>query len=249
MEAAQLKQRFEAAGQGHVFASWDRLSEQERAALLNDALSVPVEELKSLYGSASNRRERERGFVGFFFCTPFTWDDADKLTESKDAIAPWKDVHRLDASTRAQHWASGLEQIRLGRVAALLMAGGQGTRLGSDQPKGMYNVGLQSAKTLFQLQAERLLRLRELAGGPAVPPIPWLIMTSEATDASTEAFFNQHNFFGLERSSVRFFEQGLYPSILGILPPTLRAADGSCSCREWHYCHEVLTPHRAVAQR
>jgi UDP-N-acetylglucosamine/UDP-N-acetylgalactosamine diphosphorylase len=96
------------------------------------------------------------------------------------------------------------------------MAGGQGTRLGSLDPKGLFNVGLPSGKSLFQLQAERLQRLQHMAaaGGATVPPIPWFVMTSEATDARTEAFFKQHNYFGLERESVRFFEQGLYPALL-----------------------------------
>lgn len=111
----------------------------------------------------------------------------------------------------------GLEEISRGRVAAILMAGGQGTRLGSKDPKGMFNVGLPSGKSLFQLQAERLLRLQQLAGassGTPVPAIPWYVMTSEATDARTEQFFEEHNFFGLARDSVRFFEQGMYPALL-----------------------------------
>lgn len=91
-----------------------------------------------------------------------------------------------------------------GQVAAFLVAGGQGSRLGFDGPKGMFDIGLPSHKSLFQIQAERLQNLAARVGHP----IPWCIMTSPLNHEDTVHFFEEHHFFGMDRSNVRFFEQG-----------------------------------------
>jgi len=94
------------------------------------------------------------------------------------------------------------------------MAGGQGTRLGSSAPKGCFDIGLPSSKTLFQYQAERIRRLEEVArkevGGEQgeKATITWFVMTSGPTRVETEAFFREKNFFGLQEKDVVFFEQG-----------------------------------------
>jgi UDP-N-acetylglucosamine/UDP-N-acetylgalactosamine diphosphorylase len=121
-------------------------------------------------------------------------------------------------------------------VAALLLAGGQGTRLGVSHPKGMFDVGLPSNKTLFQLQGERLRRLCHLAHeltGTACS-IPWYIMTSEQTKEHTAAFFADHNYFGLEPADVFIFEQKTLPCftpdgriILQLPHQVARAPDGN----------------------
>ncbi len=91
-----------------------------------------------------------------------------------------------------------------GQVAAFLVAGGQGSRLGFEGPKGMFDIGLPSHKSLFQLQAERLQNLAAQVGHA----IPWCIMTSPLNHEATVNFFTENNFFGMDRNNIRFFEQG-----------------------------------------
>jgi UDP-N-acetylglucosamine/UDP-N-acetylgalactosamine diphosphorylase len=102
----------------------------------------------------------------------------------------------------------GFEAIASGHVGVILLAGGQGTRLGVSYPKGMFSVDLLSKKTLFQIQAERLLKVKQLTGSSQ---LPWYIMTSGATFETTIDFFRKNNYFGLASSDVVFFEQGTSP--------------------------------------
>lgn len=107
----------------------------------------------------------------------------------------------------------GLDMIAKGEVAALLLAGGQGTRLGTTAPKGCYNIGLPSGKSLFHYHCERLLKAKRLAAAHAKidaskVSLKLIVMTSNATDAETKAFFEQHHYFGLGQAGVLFFQQG-----------------------------------------
>lgn len=119
------------------------------------------------------------------------------------------------AETRA-HWGKlGLEAISNNEVAVLLMAGGQGSRLGSSDPKGCFNVELPSTKSLFQVQAEKILKIQELAGKEfntaTTPRIEWYIMTSGPTRTATESYFVANKWFGLLKDQVTFFDQGTLP--------------------------------------
>jgi UDP-N-acetylglucosamine/UDP-N-acetylgalactosamine diphosphorylase len=109
-----------------------------------------------------------------------------------------------------QYERIAFENIVDGKMAVLLLAGGQGTRLGVDYPKGMYKVGVLSGKSLFQLQAERLLKLQHLAeqrtGRACQKGISWYIMTSEGTINPTVEFFESHNYFGLNPANVVVFQ-------------------------------------------
>ncbi|EEE68229.1 hypothetical protein OsJ_26413 [Oryza sativa Japonica Group] len=112
-------------------------------------------------------------------------------------------------------WKRGLKAISEGKLAVVLLAGGQGTRLGSSDPKGCFSIGLPSGKSLFQLQAERILCIQKLAAQSTdgTPQIHWYIMTSPFTDEATRKFFESHRYFGLEPDQVTFFQQGTIPCV------------------------------------
>ncbi|XP_021857817.1 UDP-N-acetylglucosamine diphosphorylase 1 isoform X2 [Spinacia oleracea] len=128
-------------------------------------------------------------------------------------------VEKRTIEERERWWKMGLKAIHGGKLAVLLLSGGQGTRLGSSDPKGCFNIGLPSGKSLFQLQAERIMCIQKLAaqfmseGSAGVIPIHWYIMTSPFTDEATRKFFESHKYFGLEADQVTFFQQGTIPCI------------------------------------
>src|SRR5205814_8681777 len=124
-----------------------------------------------------------------------------------DSIAPLPDV--LPDADDPEARARGEAALKAGEVAALVVAGGQGSRLGFEHPKGMFPVGPVSRKSLFQLHAEKVLARSRRAG----VPIPLLVMTSQATHAETEAFFQGHHYFGLDPADVYFFRQGTMPAL------------------------------------
>jgi len=104
--------------------------------------------------------------------------------------------------------ARGVELLRLGKVGAFLVAGGQGTRLGYEGPKGEFPVTPVKNKPLFQVFAEQLLSHARDAGRP----IPWYVMTSDVNDTPTRAFFDRHDHFGYDPADIVFFQQGMMPA-------------------------------------
>jgi UDP-N-acetylglucosamine/UDP-N-acetylgalactosamine diphosphorylase len=113
------------------------------------------------------------------------------------------------ARRRAELLTAGEASYRAGQVAVLMVAGGQGTRLGSSAPKGCFQVAPHSGKSIYQLQAEKVLSLARRLGRA----VPFLVMTSPMTDEETREFFQAHGYFGLEPAQVRFFSQGTVPSL------------------------------------
>ncbi len=123
--------------------------------------------------------------------------------------APYYPVVPDDEAVYRRARELGETLIREGQVAAFTVAGGQGTRLGWDDPKGTFVGTPLSRKPLFQIFAEQLRKTHQLYGAP----VPWYIMTSGANHAVTQDFFEAHDFFGLGRDNVMLFPQGMIPSI------------------------------------
>lgn len=114
-----------------------------------------------------------------------------------------------DPEKRRQVYAWGQDCLAGGSIALFLVAGGQGTRLGFDGPKGCFPVSPVRRKSLFQLFAEQVAALRRRYGRP----LPWYIMTSPSNDVETRDFFRDHDWFGLDAGSVHFIVQAHIPSL------------------------------------
>ena len=188
-----LIEEFRAAGQAQVFAFYDSLNDACKARLIQQAREIDLTELAQL------NRTLVAGTSGDAF-------DYSTLTPAPFELLP---NHGGDA----QKWQSAREigeaALRAGRVAAFTVAGGQGTRLGYDGPKGTFPVTPVRNHTLFQVFAEKL----RAAGARYGKPLHWFVMTSEQNHLETEAFFRQHQFFGLSEDHVHLFQQGRMPAV------------------------------------
>lgn len=202
-DVKQLREKYEKAGQEHVFQFYDELDVAGKAALYEQVSKIPEPEYvnqitkTALQAPSSEHSEKPK---------------LEPLAESASAS-----ILDTDSATLKRYYDEGLDFIANNQVGVVLMAGGQGTRLGSSAPKGCYNIGLPSQKSLFQLQAERIYKIQEIAaqkhGKEKNVVIPWYIMTSGPTRKPTEQFFEEHKYFGLDQANVFFFEQGILPCI------------------------------------
>jgi len=222
MEVGKLREELSKFGQEHLLDHWDTITEQERRELYNEIKALDLTELTEYF----NRTVGEMANAGQKLD-----DRMEPLDESQcGAVIKSTDEDLL-------HYENlSFKEIAAGNVGILLLAGGQGTRLGVSYPKGMYDVGLPSQKTLFQLQAERILSLERLAAARTGKSgsITWYIMTSATTVGPTKAFFSANDYFGLKPENIVVFQQGTLPCftfqgkiILGEKHKLSRAPDGN----------------------
>lgn len=163
--------------------------------------------LDSLSGEARTALERDIQTQDFNMLANLVKEHSAAIPTGaggEDEIVPMPFPHS-EVDLRREMWEeTGKILLKKGEVAAFTLSGGQGSRLGFEGPKGAFKIGLPSGKSLFGLMAERLKRLN----AEAERPIPWCIMTSPLNHRETIAHFEENHFFGLDRTSIRFFEQG-----------------------------------------
>lgn len=185
----QIRPTLESNGQTHLVRQLEKLPLPLKAQLLTDLESIDWTEFATLQQGAAHSHD---------------WSKLAAKAEPPDAI-------RLGQSDSLDDQARviGEEAIRAGKVAMILVAGGQGTRLGFDKPKGMYSIGPVSGRTLFQMHVDSLLGAMKKFG----VQIPLLVMTSPATDAETRAYFEANQNLGIPDGLLTIFVQGQMPAV------------------------------------
>jgi UDP-N-acetylglucosamine/UDP-N-acetylgalactosamine diphosphorylase len=191
-DEARVRAAFEGAGQGHVLAAWPNLDARSRERLLASLASIDLD-LVARLAQLSNAAHAEPDHV-----PRFTPPDVVSLADAAHTHGEMREARERGADLLAHS-----------RVGFLLVAGGQASRLGYDGPKGAFPVGPVTGRSLFELFARRLIAARERYGTRPT----WYVMTSQANDAATRAFFADAGWFGLHADDVVFFAQAMLPAL------------------------------------
>ena len=194
MDTNELSKAFDEAGQGQVFHYFDELDATQQQQLLDDARQIDLAEIRRLVDTLVKSEGKGNESL------------ADELAPANYLPLPSKGG---DASLWEKARELGEQALRDGRVAAFTVAGGQGTRLGFDGPKGTFPVTPILNKPLFQVFAEKIRAASERYGRP----VPWFLMTSIINHDETLAFFEANGYFGLDAEQVFCFSQGLMPAV------------------------------------
>ena len=167
--------------QEHLLNGYENLDENKKKMLLDQIFSIDFELINSLYENTKK-----------------------ELNSSDDKIEPMEYLDKYKLNDKYKYYEKlGKDAIKQGKLAAVTMAGGQGTRLGHNGPKGTYDIGLDSHKSLFELLADALKE----EGKKYDVVIPWFIMTSRENNKETVEFFEKNKFFGYRKDKDIF----LYP--------------------------------------
>ncbi len=190
MDVTELRKRYAEHGQEHVFEGMEELAPAAREEFLRQLEGIDLEELDELIEGYRNRPP----------AAPKELRPCETIREPRS---------EQEAAERRKALNRGEELLRAGKVAAFLVAGGQGTRLGLPGPKGTFPVYPITGRSLFEVFAKKLLNLRARYGRE----IPLVIMTSPVNDEETRAYFEAFHYFGLNPSSVRFVVQRTLPAV------------------------------------
>ena len=193
MNYGEAKKTLAANGQEQILRFWSSLGTAARKALLAQIATIDFKELA-----------RCRAML------PGSPQSSTLTPQPSTSVSPTAPkVAELKGKAQSAAFAAGAKELAAGRVAVLLVAGGQGSRLGFEGPKGAYPIGPVTDKPLFYFHARKVLAKARKYG----KPVPFYIMTSEANYAATLACFKENDWFGLNPRDVFLFKQGMWPGM------------------------------------
>lgn len=183
MNYAEAFEKLAAVGQQHILKYYEELTDEEQALLLAQIEATDFSVLDCL-------------------------KHRDELAK-KGEISPLKAMQISKIKEKEETFkTTGIEAIKAGKVGAVLLAGGMGTRLGSDDPKGMYNIGITKDVYIFERLIENLFDVVRMTD----TWIPLYVMTSDKNHEATTGFFAEHDFFGYNKDMIFFFKQEMAPA-------------------------------------
>ena len=188
MNYEEFVEKVTSYGQEHLINLYERINDEKKKALLEQISNVDFDEAKRLFGLTKEKKE-----FGDVKIEPIEACDASTLSE--------EEKERLTQI--------GIKAIKDGKLAVVMMAGGQGTRLGHNGPKGTFDFGLDSHMSIFESYAKQFKEAEATYG----VPVPWYIMTSRENIKDTISFFQEHNYFDYEEGIRTFFSQNELPML------------------------------------
>ncbi|XP_014214929.1 UDP-N-acetylhexosamine pyrophosphorylase-like protein 1 [Copidosoma floridanum] len=199
MSFKKLKSLLEEHGQQHLLNFWSEISEDEKKVLVKDIANLNLSQVIACFEEAMSIHQNK-----------------EKLPDDKIKPVPpnvMESISNLTSDKISFYENLGLREIANGNVAVIILAGGQGTRLGVNYPKGMYNINLPSNRSLFHIQVLRIRRLHDMAREKfgECKDLTLYIMTSDATHESTLRYFEKNDHFGIDKSKIVIFKQNTFP--------------------------------------
>lgn len=182
----EMKKKLKEYDQLQILSNYERLDNQKKSELAEQVERINFDQINKLYKTTKEEVSFENDII-----EPISYIEKDKLT--KEELEKYLNL--------------GESAIKEGKYSIVTMAGGQGTRLGHSGPKGTFDIGLDSHKSIFEILADNI---KEESKKYNVM-IPWYIMTSKENNDQTKEFFEENNYFGYNKDYVKFFQQGKLP--------------------------------------
>jgi len=188
MSIDELENKLKSAGQMQILSAYNRADDETKKEILNQMERIDLSQVADLYETTKH-----------------------EVSFNNDVIEaiPYIEKEKLSEDEYNKYLKIGEDEIKAGRYSVVTMAGGQGTRLGHKGPKGTFDIGLESHKSIFEILTDSLKAESEKYG----VSIPWYIMTSKENNDDTVSFFEKNNYFGYDKNSVMFFQQGKLPMV------------------------------------